>query len=88
MEVEFVNKSMILRSGGSTMINAFVSVLVESGTKQADGQKPTVSDLILMVVSDILQSVLCSFHDTTSPETFAAFINALAQGYVFRDNIQ
>jgi hypothetical protein len=80
MEVEYVNKSIILKAGGAPMIQEFVSVLVDSGTKQADGQKPAMSDLILMVVSDILQSVLCSFHDTTSPENFAAFINALAQG--------
>jgi DnaJ homolog subfamily C member 13 len=39
------------------------------------------SDLILMVTSDILQSLLCSYHDTTSPEHFQLFIGALANRY-------
>ena len=34
-----------------------------------------------MVTSDILQGLLCSYHDTTSPEHFQLFIGALAHRY-------
>jgi hypothetical protein len=78
-EVEFVNKSVILRTGGTTMIEGLVSTMLEAGSTQPGGER-VVSDLILFVASDILQSVLCSGYDTTSPEHFSAFIGALAKG--------
>lgn len=78
-EVEFVNKSVILRTGGTTMIEGLVSTMLEAGSTQPGGER-VVSDLILFVASDILQSVLCSGYDTTSPEHFSSFIGALAKG--------
>ena len=78
-EIEYVNKSVIFKSGGQNLINGLVAALLKSGSRQ-DGHNE-VSDLILMVTSDILQSVLCSFHDTTSPEHFQAFIETLGKEY-------
>jgi hypothetical protein len=79
LEIEFVNKSVILKSGGQAMVDGLVHAMLHAGSFQADGQK-LVSDLLLMVSSDILQGIMCSYHDTTSPEHFSAFINALAKG--------
>ena len=83
MEIEFVNKKTILSTGGPTLINGLVNALLESGqyVNNTDGKREQrVNDLILMVVSDMLQSILCSYHDTTTPEHFQAFIQALANG--------
>lgn len=80
MEVEFVNKSVILKTGGQEMVDGLVWTLLHASEKKADGQR-LVSDLILMVSSDILQSILCSNYDTTSPEYFSAFIKALSDGF-------
>lgn len=76
MEAEYVNKNVLLKSGGQSMIHGLVSALLP-----IEGGSHDVSDMILMVTSDILQSLLCSYHDTTSPEHFQAFIGALAQRY-------
>jgi DnaJ family protein C protein 13 len=70
-EVEYVNKSVIFKTGGPHLIKGLVSSLLNKDA----------SDLIRMVMSDILQSVLCSFADTTSPEHFGSFIQALGDGY-------
>lgn len=70
-EVEYVNKSVIFKTGGNQLINGLVSSLLSSDA----------SDLIRMGMSDILQCVLCSFADTTSPENFSSFIQALGGGY-------
>lgn len=70
-EVEYVNKSVIFKSGGPQLIQGLVSSLLSND----------LSDLIRMVVSDILQSILCSFADTTSPEIFSGLIQALGEGY-------
>ena len=78
MEIEFVNKCIILRIGGQDLIDGLVSTMFDANDS-VDG-KQAVSDLTLMVSSDILQSVLCSSHDTTSPEYFSALIDALAKG--------
>jgi DNAJ protein RME-8 N-terminal len=83
MELEFVNKKVILTTGGATLVNGLVNALLESGqyVNNNNGQREQrVNDLILMVISDILQSILCSYHDTTTPEHFQAFIVALAKG--------
>ena len=89
MEAEYVNKNVLLKTGGPAMVDGLVSALLPGG--EEDPQHPTtrrqrapqkqVSDLILMVTSDIFQSLLCSYHDTTSPEHFQAFIGALANRY-------
>jgi hypothetical protein len=70
-EVEYVNKSVIFKAGGARLVNGLVSSL----------HSENVSDLIVMVTSDILQSALCSYHDTTTPELFSALIQALGSGY-------
>jgi DnaJ family protein C protein 13 len=80
MEVEYVNKSLILQTGGKEMIDGLVSTMLHAADKRPDG-KHVVSDLILMVTSDILQSILCSYHDTTNPEYFSAFMEALGKGH-------
>lgn len=79
-EVEYVNKCIILQTGGRDLIDGIVATILDAGAKRPDG-KQVVSDLTLMVTSDILQSILCSNHDTTKPEYFAAFIEALGKGY-------
>lgn len=79
-EVEYVNKSVILQTGGSDLVKGLVSTILDAGEKRADGNQ-VVSDLILMVTSDILQSILCSNHDTTNPAFFDAFIEALGKGH-------
>jgi hypothetical protein len=84
MELEFVNKKVILTTGGPTLINGLVNALLESGqyVNNTNGtREQRVNDLLLMVVSDMLQSILCSYHDTTTPEHFQAFMEALAKGY-------
>jgi DnaJ homolog subfamily C member 13 len=90
METEYVNKSVILKIGGQGLVHGLVSALLQdssnnSSTGNSQQEERTiavpVSDLILMVTSDILQGLLCSFHDTTSPEVFAAFIQALGMRY-------
>jgi DNAJ protein RME-8 N-terminal len=83
MECEFSNKKVILTRGGPRFINGLVQALLESGqyVNNKDGKRELrVNDLILMVVSDMLQSILCSYHDTTTPVHFQAFIHALAKG--------
>jgi hypothetical protein len=78
LETEYVNKSVILRTGGTELVNGLVSALLEPSTSTTTGGQQNVSDLILMVASDILQSLLCSHYDTTTPDQFGLFINALA----------
>jgi len=85
MELEFVNKKVILSTGGPVFIQGLVNALLESGqfvSNKNGSREQRVNDLILMVVSDVLQSILCSYHDTTTPEHFQAFIAALAKRYV------
>jgi hypothetical protein len=43
---------------------------------------PQPSELVLMVVSNILESILCSHQDTTTPEGFSSLVSGLADGYV------
>jgi hypothetical protein len=83
MELEFVNKKVILTTGGLTLITGLVNALLESGqyVNNTNGQREQrVNDLILMVISNILQSILCLYHDTTTLEHFQAFIVVLAKG--------
>jgi DnaJ family protein C protein 13 len=70
-EVEYVNKSVIFKAGGAQFVQGLVMTLVDLRT----------SDLIRMVMSDTFQSVLCSYADTTSPELFSTFIQALGDNY-------
>ena len=71
-----------MTTGGATLIDGLVNALLESGqyvSNSNGSREQRVNDLILMVISDMLQSILCSFHDTTTPEHFQAFIAALAK---------
>jgi len=70
-EIEYVNKSVIFGAGGPRIVHDMVQSILDQGG----------SDLLRMVMSDILQSVLCSYADTTSPEVFASFIKALGENY-------
>jgi len=79
LEAEYVNKSVILRTGGSSLVNGMVSALLDASMSMTKDGRRKVSDLILMVASALLQSLLCSYHDTTAPEYFSAFIRALAE---------
>ena len=70
-EIEYVNKSVIFTAGGPRIVHDMVqSILDHNG-----------SDLIRMVMSDILQSILCSYADTTNPEVFANFMKTLGENY-------
>ncbi|GMI07357.1 hypothetical protein TrLO_g7538 [Triparma laevis f. longispina] len=40
-----------------------------------------MSTLLLMAVSELLESVLCSSHDTTAPERFEMLNQSLSEGY-------
>jgi DNAJ protein RME-8 N-terminal len=77
METEYVNKNVLLKSGGTAMVDGLVSSLLPPEDGPISRQS-VISDLIFMVTSDILQSLLCSYHDTTSPEHFQLFVAALA----------
>jgi DnaJ family protein C protein 13 len=83
METEYVNKNVILKCGSTNMIDGLVASLLPSGHNHHPNDMVVVvpSDLLLMVTSDILQGLLCSYHDTTSPEYFQQFIGALANRY-------
>jgi DNAJ protein RME-8 N-terminal len=70
-EIEYVNKSVIFKTGGPQLIHGLVLSLLDQ----------RASDLTRMVMSDILQSILCSFADTTSPEVFSVFMQALGENY-------
>jgi DnaJ homolog subfamily C member 13 len=70
-EVEYVNKSVIFKKGGPNLIYGLVLSLLDQ----------RASDLTRMVMSDVLQSILCSFADTTSPEVFSVFMQALKENY-------
>ena len=76
MEVEYVNKNVLLKCGGHALVEGIVSSLVQERPQKR------VSELILVAASNVLQSVLCSFHDTTSGEHFGTIIRALADRYV------
>ena len=74
MEAEYVNKNVVLECGGQELVEGLVtSLLPNEGTL-----KGSVSDLILMITSDILQSLLVSHQDTTCPEHHLALLNAVA----------
>ena len=73
-ETEFVNKSVVLKAGGMVLMKDLVASLTSYG-------KMGGSDLMQMVTSDLLQSLLCSHYDTTTPEYFSALIQALSENY-------
>jgi hypothetical protein len=62
------------------MVDGLVATMLDAGSTQPGGQQ-VVSDLILFLISEILQIVLCSSHDATSPAYFADCIEALANGH-------
>lgn len=80
-EIEYTNKRVIFTTGGPALIAGLVAGLLEPSVKVNEQGRKVVSDLMLMVSSDILQSLLCSNHDTTSPESFQALIEALGREY-------
>jgi len=46
-----------------------------------DAAADKTTDLLLMAVGEVLESVLCGNHDTTSPDQFQEFITCLSKGY-------
>ena len=80
-ELEYVNTSVIFKAGGQQLVNGLVSSLLNITDGKNGNKNSDVSDLIRMVMSDILQSVLCSGADTTSPEVFSSLIRALGEQY-------
>ncbi|GKY91883.1 hypothetical protein MPSEU_000159900 [Mayamaea pseudoterrestris] len=85
LETEYVNKSVIFKGVGQPLVDGIVGALVEpSGHRHSvpdSGPGNDVSELVLMAASDTLQNILCSYHDTTAPEHFSAFIVALSDKY-------
>ena len=78
-EAEFANKSVILSAEG--VVDGLVGLLFgRQAGKESGGRGGTAgcSDLIVAVIGTILESVLCSKHDTTGPKHFSAFISSLA----------
>jgi DnaJ family protein C protein 13 len=73
-ETEYVNKNVIVKAGGTRMVKGLVESLTSYG-------KDGGSDLMQMVTSDILQSLVCSHYDTTAPEHFAAVTQALSESH-------
>ena len=91
-EQEFVNKQLLL--GRHRIIDALVSLMIGVGSAAGgwseepqrspstnDEGKQSVSDLILVSTSELLESVLCSGHDTTSPVQFGSLISSISRGY-------
>lgn len=83
LESEYVNKSVIFKGAGQALVDGIVAALVEESDEiqlTIEGNSSqNVSDLVLMAASDILQSVLCTYHDTTAPEYFNTFISSLSK---------
>lgn len=87
-EQEFVNKQLLLSR--TNISESLISLLVGVGSASGgwtEGPlnskrrpKTIVSDLILFAASEFLESVLCSGHDTTSPDQFEALIASLSKG--------
>ena len=73
-EAEYVNKSVVLKTGGFSLLKGMVETLTSYGSDAG-------SDLMQMVTSDLLQSLLCSHYDTTAPESFSALIESLSENY-------
>lgn len=67
LEAEYVNKNVFFQSCGPVLVGGIVSCL-----------DPGASDLIHMVASNILQSILCSHQDTTTPDNFQLTLDRLA----------
>lgn len=67
LEAEYVNKNVFFQSCGPVLVGGLVACL-----------EPGASDLILMVASNILQSILCSHQDTTTPDNFQLTLDRLA----------
>jgi hypothetical protein len=75
-EAEYVNKSIIISSQG--FVDGLVTTLVEPSAVRSAG-RTTVSELILMSASDLLQGIVCSYYETTKPEAFSACVASLAR---------
>ena len=64
-----------------TLVQSMLGNERSNSNTEGDIVPAIVSDLILMVVSNIVESILCSHRDTTEPDHFSRFIAALAKGY-------
>lgn len=67
LETEYVNKSVVLKIGGTTFLEGVIESLVDGA-----------SVMVLLETSDILQSLLCSNYDTTPARDFSALIGQLS----------
>jgi hypothetical protein len=84
-QVETDNKGALITRNTSMAAN-LVRCMVgtpEISEKTGSIQLPAMcSDLVSMVASNIIESVLCSHHETTSPVQFASFVEELSKEYV------
>jgi hypothetical protein len=77
---EHINKNHVLGQVPGIigeLLQCMVGVKGEQKSKVETSSRD--SDLILMVASNIVESILCSHQDTTSPQHFAEFMNGLAK---------
>eukprot|EP00957_Ditylum_brightwellii_P077085 5858330-Ditylum_brightwellii.AAC.1 len=71
------------------IVNGLVSILLGGGGGGGEEEEEeeedkteednVPSDLLLMVTSCILESILCSSYDTTKPEHFAGLVQVLSK---------
>jgi hypothetical protein len=80
LETEYVNKSIIIST--QSFVDGLVTSLVEPSAVHATA-RASVSELVLMSASDLLQGILCSYYETTKPEAFSACIASLARRCVY-----
>jgi len=94
-EQEFVNKQMFLGRPDiyQSLISLMIGVGTASGgwdeypignyvdtTSTNMRSRSSVSDLVLVSTSELLESILCSGHDTTSPSQFEMVVQSISRG--------
>ncbi len=72
---EFSNKGLLLHSN-SNVVKELVRCMIGSGIQEGDDSSS--SALVSMVCINIVESLLCSHRDTTTPNQFATFIEILS----------
>jgi len=83
--VESDNKGVLITRKTSMAANLVRCVVgTPENSEETDSvQLPaTCSDLVSMVASNIIESVLCSHHETTSPVQITSFVDELSKEYV------
>jgi len=83
--VESDNKGVLITRKTSMAANLVRCVVgtPENSEETGSVQLPaTCSDLVSMVASNIIESVLCSHHETTSPVQITSFVDELSKEYV------